>query len=421
MAYKKTVLDNGIRIVTERMPGVHSASLGLCFEVGSRCESERENGVCHFIEHMVFKGTRHRTARRIAQEMDSIGGSMDAMTGRESTLYYAKVQAGKVGAAMEILADILLHPLFDEKEMAHERQVVLEEIKMYDDTPDELIHDHFAQAVWRDHPLGRPVLGTREILRRQSRDQVHDFYRSHYDPSAMIAAAAGAVDHQKIVKLVRRHFGGLRRRVPAPAVSRPAVSAGLHFSPRKLEQVHFCLGGEAMAFRDPRRHAMTVLNSLLGSSMSSRLFQELREKRGLAYSVYSYHDAYRDTGLWLAYVGTSPGHFAEAVRVILDQLGRLGKRGVTAAELRRAKESLKGSLILGFESTSSRLSMLVRGESYFGRPFSEKELLDGFDRVQAGEVRDLAREYFEEKKLSLVSLGPVGPGDLKGLKSRFSS
>jgi predicted Zn-dependent peptidase len=407
--FRKEKLDNGLTLLTESMPDVRSVCIGVWLRHGSRDEPARVNGISHFIEHLVFKGTEKRTARRIALDMDSIGGQMDAFTSKEYTCFYAKVLDEHVGEAIDLLADIVQRPLFDAQELERERQVVLEEIRMVEDTPDDLIYDLFSELFYSGSPLGRPIQGTEESIRALSRRQLASYFKSAYRPENMLIVAAGNLKHAGLARLVRQHFGALRRGGrPNGHAGRPRAHVGVVTRhKRELEQLHLLLGLPAFPERYEARYVLSVFNAILGGTMSSRLFQKIREERGLAYSVYSAMSSFADTGFMTVYAATSPRTAPEVVRLVMEELRELRDHGPKDAELAVAKDHLKGSLMLALESTSSRMSNLARQEIYFGRQRSLGETLRGIEGVSREQVRRLGRALVGRKQLTLAAVGRV--------------
>ncbi len=402
----KDVLDNGLTVLTERMPHVRSVSMGVWVKTGSRSESPELNGVAHFVEHLLFKGTRRRTAEEIAKEVDSIGGHLDAFTGKETACYSAKVLDDHLSLAFDILSDLVLNPRFDPEEMERERSVVLEEIKMEEDTPDDLVCEIFTQNFWRDQPLGRPILGTSRSVNRLDRDGVAGFFQEHYTPDQLVVSAAGHLDHRNILDLAVQHFGHLERRPNgrAPAPAKPCNSISLR-TKKELEQAHICLGVPGCALTDRNRFAFYLLSTILGAGMSSRLFQNIREKQGLAYAIYSGLSSFRDTGCLSVYAGTSLENAGKVVSSVVQEFRDLKEHRVKDEELRRAKDHLKGSLLLSLESSSSRMGNLARQELYFGDYTPPQQTILEIDRVSADQVQALAHSVFDTRQVALSVLG----------------
>jgi predicted Zn-dependent peptidase len=409
----KETLPDGLTLVTESMPDVRSVAIGVWVKRGSRHEPAEAGGVSHFIEHMVFKGTKTRSAERIAEEVDSIGGYMDAFTAKEYASFHLKVLDEHLPLAAEILGDIVLHPAFDPAEMAKEKKVIFEEINMVEDTPDDLVMELFTEAFWPDHPLGRPILGTKRTVERFRREDLAEHFAKVYTPANLLVVAAGHVEHGAVSALVARHFAGLRRRrVPSNGHAPLAAATTTTRSKRQLEQVHVCLGVPAPAQGHPDRYAAYVLNTVLGGSMSSRLFQNVRERRGLAYSISSGIAAYSDAGALSVYAGTSLEAAPLVVRLTLEEMRRLAGEPLRADELRRAKDHLKGGLLLSLESTVSRMSHAARQEIAFGQQLPVGAILAGIEAVSADDVERLAASMFAGR------VAASALGNLRGWRPR---
>jgi predicted Zn-dependent peptidase len=405
--YRKTTLPNGIKVITEEIPYLKSVSIGVWAVTGSRDEESRENGISHFIEHLLFKGTERRTAFDIAKEIDSVGGTLNAFTGREYTCFYAKVIDKNLPLAIDLLSDIFLHPLMEPGDVEKERMVILQEIKMVEDTPDDYIHDLFNRVCWGNHPLGFPICGTTESVQSFTRDQIYQFFRKSYPPDRIIVCAAGNLLHQEVVDHVEKTFGRISVANLLKGRSRPEAISTTNFRKRDLEQVHICLGTKGLQYSHSLRFAAYVLNTILGGGMSSRLFQEIRENRGLAYSVYSYLPAYIDTGLFVVYAGTSVDSHQEVIDLILKEFKRIKEDAFRNGELETAKEHLKGNLLLSLESSDSLMTRLAKNEIYFDTYLPVDRILDGIQGVKEGEVHDLAKDLFNDRYFCLTMLGPM--------------
>jgi predicted Zn-dependent peptidase len=405
--YRKTTLPNGVRIVTEAMPAFRSASIGIWADVGSAAETTEQRGISHLVEHMLFKGTQQRTARQIAEEMDGVGGNLNAFTDKETTCYYAKVIDHHVPLAVDVLTDMFLHSQFDASELAKEQKVVLEEIKMYDDSPDEMIHDLFIQTMWRNSNLGAPTIGFADTVMRVTPGDLREHMRKHYAPNSVVVAAAGNVEHDRIVELFADKFAQFAGSCTLPSAESPKATPTGLFKHKESEQAYVVLGSRGLSIRDERRYVLSVLDTILGGGMSSRLFQEIREKRGLVYTVYSFQAAYRAAGLFGVYAGTSAENVRECVNVIGEQFALLRDQAVGEEELRLAKEHIKGNLTLSLESTSSRMIRLGRSEFSLGRQVTTEEIEEKVDAVTAEDIRSLAQETLAEEQLGLCVLGPV--------------
>jgi len=407
MACRKDLLANGIRVVTEAIPHVRSVAVGIWVETGSRVEPESRGGISHLIEHLVFKGTATRSAEAIAGAIDSVGGQMDAFTAKEHTCFYVSVLDDHLALAVDLLTDILMHPLFAAADIEKEKSVVFQEIKMVEDTADDLVHDLFAERVWAGHPLGRPILGRWDVVRDLGRDVILSHFEEEYAPARIVVAAAGHLEHAQVVDLFAARFNGFRRQAASRESAPPTLHPGVHVVHKPLEQVHLVVGFPGLAENAPERYALYLLNDVIGGSMSSRLFQEVRERQALAYSVHSGAQSYRDTGLFYIYAGTDAANFAKVVKALMKELRALKKDGVRAEELRRAKEHLKGSLMLSLESTSSRMNRVAKQELRFGSFFSLDEMLGAIEGVQPPEVEALISRILDEQQLSLLTLGPI--------------
>jgi predicted Zn-dependent peptidase len=405
--YRKTTLPNGLRILTEAMPGVRSATVGIWADVGSSLETHDRRGISHLVEHMLFKGTQRRTARQIAETMDGVGGNLNAFTDKETTCYYAKVIDRHVGLALDVLTDMFLDSAFDPAELSKEQKVVLEEIKMYEDSPDELIHDVFLQTMWSGSNLGEPTIGFADTIVRMTPDDLRSHMRAHYAPNSVVVAAAGNVDHDAFVELVREQFASFEGACELPQAERPSMTPAAHIQYKDSEQAYVVVGTRGIDVRDDRRYALSLLDTILGGGMSSRLFQEIREQRGLVYSVYSFQAAYRAAGLFGVYAGTSPENVQACIDVIVEQFERIRNTEVGAAEFQLAKEHIKGNLTLSLESSSSRMIRLGRNEFALGRHISHEEIERRIDAVTAGDVQQLACELLNEANLGLCIIGPV--------------
>ena len=405
----REVLDNGLRLITETMPHVRSVTIGVWLMRGSRHESDECSGIAHFVEHMLFKGTDTRSAEDIAQSIDSIGGQLDAFTAKEYASYYIKVLDEHLPLAVDLLADIVLRPAFAGDELDREKKVILEEIKMVEDTPDDLVHELFTQHFWEGHPLGRPILGTRETVEALNTKKLTDYFRGAYVAQNMIVSAAGNLEHARVRDLVASVFRSLPPNGEPFSEEPPRVVPQVVTRTKDLEQSHVCLGTNSYPQSHDDRYVSYILNTVLGGSMSSRLFQNVREKRGLAYSVFSGLSAYRDAGNITIYAGCANEAVAEVIDLCVEELRGMKRAPVPDAELRRAKDHLKGSLMLSLENTASRMSHLARQEIYFDRHFGLDETLAGVERVTADDVRRVASDLFADGSLAATVLGPVAP------------
>ncbi len=401
-------LSNGVRIVSRRMPGMRSIAMGVWVDVGARDEALADSGLSHMIEHMIFKGTERRSAYQIAKAFDAIGGYTNAFTSLETTCYHAKVADTHRDAMIDLLADIFLHSTFAQSEIERERPVILQEIRMVEDSPEDFVHTLAGANLWGDHPLGRSILGTPENLAAFDEGRIRAFFKRSYRPERIVIAAAGSLDHQEIQNALAPSFGALTPGEPDPVPRLPPVAhARVQAMHRPLEQVHLCFAGPAPGVTDERRYAYSLLNSILGGNMSSRLFQAIREQRGLAYSVYSFVSAFADSGMIGVYAGVAPRDTRETLQRIVAELRRLADHPVSPRRLADAKAYTKGSLILAAESNDNQMVRLAQGEIYFGRHTPMHEVIERIDAVNAEEIQALAAEILAPERLALTVLGPV--------------
>lgn len=405
--HQKHVLQNGVRIVAENIPFAHSAVIGIWIKSGSRYEDDTNRGVSHFIEHLLFKGTANRTAKQIAEELEALGGTLNAFTSKEYTCFYAKVLADHLPIAIDLLSDMLFNSNFAEEDIEKERNVVLEEIKMYEDTPDEYIHDLFVSNIWQKHALGYPVLGTTHSIGMMDKKVIKGFYEKHYTPTNTVIAIAGKVDCQEALAQLENAFGEwdtpkaiLNQLMPPVAQTKDA------FYPKETEQVHLCIGTPSIARGDERIYSMTVLNNVIGGGLSSRLFQTIREERGLVYSIFSYNASYMDAGLFSVYAGTGPATAIEVLNLIFQELKKIQHEGITKDELMRIQTQVRGNILLSSESMSNRMSRLGKSELSFNRVITGEEIVDKIFKVTLREIHLLAEELFKRENFSLTSLGP---------------
>jgi len=406
--YKKTLLPNGVRIITEEIAHVRSAALGIWVGAGSRDERKGYEGISHFIEHMFFKGTERRSARALAESLEAVGGQLNAFTTKEYTCYYAKILDVDLDLAIDVLSDMFFHSLYDEKEIEKEKNVIIEEIKMYEDSPDELIHDVFSEHVWNDHPLGKPILGTEESIGSLSRDKIMQFLTEHYAPDNLVISVAGKIKHDDVVAKLSPQFGTFNRGGRRVLEETPIGQTIEHYQKKDTEQMHIILGVPGLGQDDKDIYAMHIFNNILGGGLSSRLFQEIREQRGLAYSVYSYHSTYVDTGLFAIYAGTSPKNTQEVIACILEELMEFKQKGISAEELERTKAQIKGGLYLGLEAVSSRMSRLGKTELTYNRVLSPEEVVEKLDKVTLEDVLRVIGRLWQKDKISIMTLGPAG-------------
>ena len=411
---RRTELSNGLIILTERMEHVRSVSMGVWVKTGSRDELPEINGVSHFVEHMVFKGTKSRSAKNIAREVDAIGGNLDAFTSKETICFNVKVLDEHVPKALDVLTDLVMHPVFAPDDIDRECKVVLEEIKMDEDNPDMLVHEIFTQSFWKDHPLGKPILGTKETVRRFDQGTLFDFYGGRFQGGNMIFSAAGNLDHDAFVHLVAEKLAHLSSAPATLAIpsNRPKVHARIVSKQKKsLEQLQLCLGVPAPAVNDEQRYTASLLNAILGGGMSSRLFQNVREDRGLAYSIFSELSSFRDTGSLCVYAGTSAQSAEQVIRLTVEEFRRLKEEAVPEEELQRAKDQLKGNILLSLESSGALMSNLARQEMYFQQFHAVPEILEKIGQVTSADLMQMAKQLFVPESVAVALLG-----NLNGLK-----
>jgi len=402
---RRTILPNGLIVLTERMDHLRSVAMGVWIKSGSRGEAAETNGISHFVEHMVFKGTRNRSAQLIAREMDSIGGNLDAFTGKETICFNVKSLADHVPIALDVLADLVLNPVFASNDIERERGVILEEIKIDEDNPDVLVHELFTQSFWKDHPLGKPILGTTATVARLDQPKLLDYHAGRFHAGNMVFSAAGNLDHDQFVDAVAQKFSPLLGGLPLTELPAPQSSARILLKNKKsLEQVQICLGVPAPPITDENRYATLILNTVLGGGMSSRLFQTIREEHGMAYSVFSDLSPYRDTGTLCIYAGTSAGKALECIDLILVEFSKL-KQELLPEELTRAKDQLKGNILMGLESSNSRMANLARQEIYFGQFFTADEIIARIDAVHAEQIQSMAQRLFDPERIAVTLLG----------------
>ena len=405
--WKKTILENGLRIVTEEVPYVHSAVIGIWVRAGSRNEEDSNHGISHFIEHLLFKGTTNRTAKQIAEELETVGGSINAFTTKEYTCYYAKVLDEHFELAIDLLADMFFNSTFDEEEIDKEKNVIIEEIRMYEDSPDELIHDLFTQLVLQKHPLGRTIIGSIDSVNKIARSDILNYITKYYTPTNTVISVAGNITHNKVTEKLSNLFGNWQRKPIDIQYVQPAHNSDALIMQKDTEQIQICMGVPGLSQGNEDTYVLYVLNNILGGGLSSRLFQEVRENRGLAYSIYSYHTAYKDGGLFTIYAGTSPSRFEKVIKVIAQELYKCKKFGIGREEMERTKTQIKGNLLLGMESISNRMSRLGRTELCYGRIISAEEIVENTQKVTIDQVLQLCDSLFQKEKFSLTALGPI--------------
>jgi predicted Zn-dependent peptidase len=404
--YQFARTSNGIRIVTEQVPYVQSVSLGIWVDTGGRDETDSIAGISHFIEHLLFKGTKRRSARDIAEELDAVGGQINAFTDREYTCYYVKVLPEHVPLSQDVIADMLQHSVLDPEEIAREKNVILEEIKRHEDTPDELVHDLFAETLWPGHPLGRSVIGRAEVIESLTREQIISFLQEQYLPSRMVIAAAGNLDHDAIVAGVEETLGSMPPGERSHDLCPPSVSSGEIELPKPTEQVHFCLGTRGYNQDQDERYALGLIDSAIGGGMSSRLFQEIREKRGLCYAIGSYTASYREAGMFTVYAGTSPENTEQVRELATRELRDVARSGLTPEELQRAKNQIRGAVLLSLDSMSTRMTRIGKSMLYYDRVISPTEVVEKIEQVGDSDVRRISAEILGSGDYAYAAVGP---------------
>ncbi len=413
--YRKSVLDNGIKVVTESLPYFPTMSIGVWWKTGSRYENEENNGISHFIEHMIFKGTEKRTAQDIAREVDAVGGVLNAFTGKEYTCLYVRVLRQDMDMAIDVLADMCRHSTFSEDDIEREKRVVVQEIKMIEDNPEEYVFDLFTADYYKGHPLGMPVLGIEESVENLTRDRLIDHYRRHHCPQNTIITAVGRVDHSDFVKRIEKLFTGFEDSPsPPPALPPPQSYSGIKVYEKDLEHVYLCLGTDGVGQTDKRRYGLYALNAIVGGSMSSHLFQEIREKRGLVYNVFSYVNCFEDVGNFGISTSSSEESVEEVIGLIKEEAARLKENGIAPGELAFSKEHIKGNFFISLEGSEARMGRLAKNEIYFDRYESIKETLKKIDRVQKREVDEMSALVFgRPESMALAVLGPADPSKIE--------
>ncbi len=403
----KTTLKNGIRVLTKNMPYTRSVSMGVWVNVGARDEAASESGLSHFIEHMIFKGTRKRSAYQIAKEFDAIGGQTNAFTTMENTCYYARVIDSQMETMVDILSDIFVNSIFDSGEVDKERPVILQEIGMVEDSPDELIHMLSGRNFWGENPLGRSILGTPENVARFDAQTIENFFHRLYQPDRIVISAAGNLDHDRLVEMIGPVFETIKPSNGFPRRITPGICSVVDLNHRALEQMHICLSARGLSITDPRRYAGSLLNTILGGNMSSRLFQEIRERRGLAYAVYSFISSHVDTGMFGFYMGVDPKTARETTRLVLNELEKIKDDPVDAAELKGAMEYTKGSLLLASESADNQMVRCAQNEIHFGNEVALQDVIQKIEAITPQEIQDLANHLFDRSQMTLTLLGPL--------------
>jgi predicted Zn-dependent peptidase len=403
-------LNNGVTILTEEIPHVRSVAVGIWVGVGSRDEEPEQNGITHFIEHGLFKGTTTRTAKKIAEELDAVGGTINAFTAKECTCFYAKVLDEHFPLAVNVLTDMIFNSRFNAEDLEREKNVIIEEIRMYEDTPDELVHDVFSSTLWQGHALGRPVIGTEEVVRALSREDFLSYYRRHYLQGRMVVAVAGNIRHEKVVAALKPAFENIVRANGTRQLVKPSPKAQTTCRTRDTEQVHVCIGTPGKALGDNLVYVFQVMNTALGGGMSSRLFQRVREDLGLVYSIYSYHSSYRDTGLFCIYAGMAAANVSRTLEIVAAEVASIRERGVTEDELERAKNQLKGSFLLSLESVTTRMSRMGKSQLYLGKVLTPDEIVERIESITFKDVQELGEKMFRPENFAFASVGPWEDG-----------
>lgn len=405
---KRITLDNGVRIICENIPHVRSVSIGVWVGAGSRNEKREINGISHFIEHMLFKGTKNRSAKQIAECIDSIGGQINAFTGKECTCYYTKTLDTHFDIALDVLADMFFNSVFSPKDIDVERKVVIEEIGMYEDSLEELVHDYLSETVWEGNAIGMPILGTHDCLHRINRDTIIDYIGSHYLPSNTVIAVAGNYDEDVLVESIKQRFGNWHTdKTLHNDFGKVAFNTSVKIKEKDTEQMHICLGFEGIEHGNDYLYSLLTVNNVFGGGMSSRLFQKIREEMGLVYSIYSYPSSYRNAGLYTIYAGMNPEHQDTFIKLVMEEIKTLIKHGISDEELSKSKEQLKGNYILGLESTSSRMNSLGKSELMLGIINTPEEVLNKIDAVDKDKVNEVISRVFQIDKISLAAVGNI--------------
>jgi predicted Zn-dependent peptidase len=406
--FKRITLDNGVRIVCEKIPYVRSVSVGIWVGTGSRSETRENNGISHFIEHMLFKGTEKRTAKQIAESIDNIGGQINAFTGKECTCYYTKTLDTHIENAVEVLADMFFHSRFSQKDIDVEKKVILEEIGMYEDSPEELVHDILSETVWNDNSLGYPILGTQDSLKGIDPDMIRRYMDSSYTPHNSVISVAGNFDEEKLVELLTRYFSGWKAGSRQETIYHPAqFISNTRIKEKETEQVHVCMGFKGIEHGNDRLYTLLAVNNIFGGGMSSRLFQKIREEKGLVYSIYSYPSSYQNAGLFTIYAGMNPEHLPKVVELVTQEIREIRKTRISPEELEKSKEQLKGNYILGLESTSSRMNSIGKSELLLGRIYSPEEVLQKIDGIDMETVTEIIDRIFDMSSISYSAVGNI--------------
>lgn len=415
--YNKFTLENGVRVVCEKIPYMRSVSLGIWIGTGSRFESRVNNGISHFIEHMLFKGTENRSAKEIAESIDNIGGQLNAFTGKECTCFYTKTLDTHIDITVEVLSDMLFNSRLDKKDIDVERKVILEEIGMYEDSPEELVHDILSETVWDDNPLGYPILGTHECLSKLNKEMILNYITSNYLPENSVISVAGNFDEEMLLSLIKKHFSKWDTKNKAvPAFESAEFHPKTRIKEKDTEQVHICIGFKGIEHGSDELYTLLAINNILGGGMSSRLFQKIREELGLVYSIYSYPSSYKNAGLFTVYAGMNPEHLENVIQLIMNEIKELLRCGIQKELLEKSKEQLKGNYILGLESTSSRMNSIGKSELMLGKIYTPEEVLEKIDQISLDNAVHVMQKVFNTKNIGFSAVGNIKKNiDLKGI------
>ncbi len=408
--FKKHTLKNGVRIVCEKIPYVRSVSIGIWVKTGSRNENLKNNGISHFIEHMLFKGTEKRTAKEIAESIDNVGGQLNAFTGKECTCYYAKTLDSHIELVLDVLSDMFFNSIFAKKDMTVEKRVVLEEIGMYEDSPEELVHDILSETVWDGNPIGYSILGTQKSLKAIDQDTIRDYMSRNYTPKNTVISVAGNFDEKMLLELLKKYFEGWKTAYKQDdSFQKVVFNRGIKTKEKDTEQVHLCVGFKGIEHGNDRLYSLLAVNNIFGGGMSSRLFQKIREKKGLVYSIYSYPSAYKDAGLFTIYAGMNPENLNIVAGLIAEEIKMLVKRGIKPSDLEKSKEQLKGNYILGLESTSSRMNSIGKSELMLGSIDTPEQVLEKINSISMESVHDVIEQIFDAETRGISVVGVIKP------------
>jgi len=409
--YEKRILSNGLRLVFEKITYVKSVSIGIWMGTGSRNETMDNNGVSHFIEHMLFKGTPKRTSKQIAESIDSLGGQLNAFTGKECTCFYARCLDSHLDIAVDVLSDMLFNSLFSAKDIKLEKKVIVEEIGMYEDSPEELVHDILSSSAWKNNPLGYSILGTAKSVGDLSRQDILDYMSKNYTPGNTVISVAGNFDTDHIANLIETYFGKWLQNHEKSNVEKAIFTPSINIKEKEIEQVHMCIGLNAIEHGNDKLYTEIAINNVLGGGMSSRLFQKIRENKGLVYSIYSYPTSYKDSGLFTIYAAMNPLNVKEVLKLVKNEINQLCSKGLSEEEISKSKEQLKGSYIIGLESTSARMNSIGKSELMLGKIYSPEEVLEKIDQINRKEIEDTIDMVFRNQKASLALVGKL-PEDI---------